>query len=131
MLCFRNQIIILLLICLKFKWSYCDISSILFPFNTAVDQNSENKNQERNLSLRNRFQPNYPPNQELKNQYTSTNLNKLTFDKQNSNRNPNVIEKSIVPDLYCEKEEWLCHDKLRCIPKSQVKKLFSSLFINY
>jgi hypothetical protein len=119
---FHKIIIILLSIFLQFKWSRNDISSILFPFNTVVDQNLDNKSQqERNLSIRNRYQiPNYS-NQDstFKNQYGSTNLlNKLTADKQkNSNQDRKTI---VVPDLYCEKDEWLCNDRLRCISRSQI-----------
>lgn len=115
--------IVLLIVCLhQLNWLSpvkCDgISSILFPFSAVVNQNVENKHQERNLSLRNRYQSNYP-SAELRNQASNTNLlNKLTLDKQNP-KTPN-LDRTIVPDLYCEKEEFLCHDKLRCIPKALV-----------
>lgn len=110
--------IVLLLTCLQFKWLRSDISSILFPFNTAIDQNPENKNQERNLSLRNRYQPDYPSGG--RDQYSGSNnlLNKLA-DKANL-KNFKVDRPLVVPDLYCEKEEWLCQDKLRCIPRAQI-----------
>lgn len=115
----KKLIFILLFVCLQFNWSSNDISSILFPFNTVVDRNADNKNQERNLSLRNRYQPNYSSNQEFKNQYSSTSLlNKLATDKQNFKNSK--IDRTVVPDLFCEKDEWLCHDKLRCISRSQI-----------
>ena len=115
---FDKFFIVLLLTSLQFKWLRSDISSILFPFNTAIGANQENKNAERNLSLRNRYQPDHPANRD---QYGGSNnlLNKLASDRPNL-RNPKVDRPLVVPDLYCEKEEWLCHDKLRCIPRAQI-----------
>lgn len=121
--------IVLLLTCLQFKWLRSDISSILFPFNTAIDQNPENKNAERNLSLRNRNQPDYPATN--RDQYSGSNnlLNKLAADRQNL-KSSRTDRPMVVPDLYCEKEEWLCHDKLRCIPRAQICNMVQNCIDN-
>ena len=123
---FDKFFIVLLLTSLQFKWLRSDISSILFPFNTAIDQ--ENKNSERNLSLRGR----YPPDQQAnRDPYSGSNnlLNKLAADRQNL-KSSKLDRPLAVPDLYCEKEEWLCHDKLRCIPRAQICNMVQNCIDN-
>ena len=120
---------VLLLTCLQFKWLRSDISSILFPFNTAIDQNPENKNAERNLSLRNRYQPDYPAARDQYSGGSNNLLNKLAADRQNL-KSSKTDRPLVVPDLYCEKEEWLCHDKLRCIPRAQICNMIQNCIDN-